>query len=59
VLREPSSAAVAAPAHTLPPAPTTPTSANCEAPVNIKIESAQVWTSVSPAAVEMAPKEIA
>ena len=52
-------AAVAAPAHTLPPAPTTPTSANCEAPVNISTDRAHVWSSDSPAAVEIAPNEIA
>src|SRR5207237_935365 len=58
-LREPSSAAVAAPAHTLPPAPITPTRANWEAPVNMRTDKAHVWSSGSPAAVEIAPKEIA
>jgi hypothetical protein len=50
---------VAAPAHTLPPAPITPTIANCDAPVNIRSESETVWTSVRPAAVEIAPNESA
>ena len=58
-LRDPSSAAVAAPAHTLPPAPITPTSANWEAPVNMRTDKAHVWSSDTPAAVEIAPKEIA
>jgi hypothetical protein len=58
-LRDPSNAAVAAPAQTLPPAPITPTRANCDAPVNISTDSAHVWNSVRPAAVEIAPNEIA
>src|SRR5207248_10037064 len=58
-LRDPSSAAVAAPAHTLPPAPRTPTRANCDAPVNMRTERVHVCSSERPAAVEMAPKEIA
>jgi len=48
-----------APAHTLPPAPITPTSANWEAPVNMRTDKAHVWSSDTPAAVEIAPKEIA
>src|SRR5437868_13052615 len=57
--REPSSAAAAAPAHTLPPPPITPTSANCEAPVNTSTDSAHVWSTDNPAALEIAPNEIA
>jgi len=59
VFREPSNAAASTPAQMLPPAPTTPTNASCEAPVNISTESANVCMRDSPAAVEIAPNETA
>src|SRR6266550_2974809 len=59
VLRDPSNAAATAPAQMLPPAPTTPTSANCDAPVNMRSDSAPVWRTDSPAAVAIAPNEMA
>jgi hypothetical protein len=34
----------------------TPTSANCDAPVNMRRESAHVWRTLRPAAVAIAPK---
>jgi hypothetical protein len=36
-----------------------PTSANCDAPVNISSDRAHVWSSDRPAAVEIAPNESA
>src|SRR2546429_9228819 len=57
VLRDPSNAAATAPAQMLPPAPTTPTNANCDAPVNMRSDSAPAWRQDSPAAVAMAPNE--
>ena len=50
---------MAAPAHTLPPAPITPTSANWEAPVNINSDRLAVWSSDRPAAVAIAPNDSA
>ena len=58
MFRLPSSSAVSAPEIGDPPDATTPTSANCEAPVNTSRDSAQVWRTDSPAATEMAPKEM-
>ena len=55
----PRSTAVATPALAAPPVPTTPTSANCDAPVNIASESVQVWAIEKPAAVEIAPNDSA
>ena len=40
-----------------PPPPTTPTKANCEAPVNMTTLSAQVCTTLSPDATDTAPKD--
>ena len=39
------------------PAAITPTMANCDAPVNITRERAQVCQMLNPAETEMAPKE--
>ena len=58
-LREPNNAAVAAPAHAFPPAPMTPMKANCDAPVNIRSDSTQVWRTDRPAVTESAPNESA
>src|SRR5258708_25651159 len=58
-LREPSRAAAAVPAHTPPPAPITPTRANCDAPVHITADRKQVCRIDRPAAVEIAPQEMA
>ena len=55
VLREPRRSALAIPAGTEPPAPSTPTSANCEAPVNASSDSAQVCRTESPAVTLTAP----
>ena len=55
VLRTPSSDAVAIPLSALPPAPRTPTTANCDAPVNVRRESKQDCRTVKPAATEAAP----
>ena len=43
------------PASAEPPAPSTPTSANWEAPVNTRSERAQVWSTESPAVTPAAP----
>ena len=59
MFRDPSSAAATAPDHTLPPAATTPTRANCDAPVNITRDITHVCASERPAAVEIAPNETA
>ncbi len=56
-LREPSNAAVAAPAQALPPAPMTPMKANWEAPVNMSSDSAQVSSTDSPAVTDRAPND--
>src|SRR5579864_9189536 len=58
-LRMPSRHAVATPAQTPPPAPITPTRANCEAPVNMTSDRKHVCTSDRPDVAEMAPNEIA
>ena len=50
---------MATPALAAPPVPTTPASANCEAPVNMASESTHVWATENPAAVEIAPNESA
>src|SRR5262249_30170891 len=39
------------------PPPISPTNANCEAPVNISTDRAQVWGAVRPAATASAPNE--
>ncbi len=57
MFRVPSISAVSAPESGAPPAAATPTNANCEAPVNITSDRAQVWRTESPAATETAPKE--
>ena len=57
MLRVPSSRAVSPPESGVPPAASTPTKANCEAPVNITSESAQVCATERPAATETAPKD--
>src|SRR5664279_135263 len=56
-LREPSSVAVAAAASGAPPAPSTPTSANWLAPVNMTADSVAVCGTDSPVAVAIAPKD--
>jgi hypothetical protein len=58
-LRVPRRTAVATPALAAPPVPTTPTSANRDAPVNMASERMQVWTIEKPAAVEIAPNDSA
>ena len=55
----PNSAAVAAPAHGLPPEAITLTNANCDAPVNMSSESAQVCAIDRPAVTEIAPNDSA
>jgi hypothetical protein len=57
VLRLPSSSAPATAAAAVPPDARTPTSANCEAPVNSSSDSAQACPTLSPAAVHAAPKD--
>ena len=42
-------------ASALPPAPRTPTSANCEAPVNISSDIVDACQTFSPAATAAAP----
>ncbi len=39
----------------LPPAPTTLTTANCDAPVNTSADIAQVWATLRPAATASTP----
>jgi hypothetical protein len=58
VLRVPSSSPVTAPAIGLPPAPSTPTKANWEAPVKTSSDRAQACSTERPAATEIAPKEM-
>ena len=48
-----------APANGFPPEPTTPISANCDAPVNISSDSAHVCGTSSPAATDSAPNDSA
>jgi hypothetical protein len=57
VLRVPSSSAVAAPDSGAPALAITPTSANCEAPVNISSDSRQVCHTSRPAPTDTAPNE--
>ena len=54
----PSRVAVTMAANPVPPAPTTPTKANCEPPVNINADRAQVCQASSPDATPKAPNEI-
>jgi len=54
--RIPSSDAVAIALTALPPAPKTPTTANCEAPEKVSSESAQLCATVKPFATAAAPK---
>ena len=49
--------AVATAASPVPPAPITPTKANCEPPVNMSSERAQVCQTDRPAATPRAPKD--
>jgi hypothetical protein len=49
---------VAIPEMALPPAPITPTIANCDAPENVRSESRLVWRSENPAAILAAPKAV-
>src|SRR5690606_6325630 len=58
VLRAPSSSAPTAPAIRLPPPATTPTSANCEAPVKANRLSAHAWGTLSPAATAAVPNAV-
>jgi hypothetical protein len=48
---------VAAPDSGVPPLAITPTSANCEAPVNISSDSRQVCHTSRPAPTDTAPNE--
>ena len=57
-LRIPRSDAVAIPERALPPAPITPTTANCDAPENVRSESAHVCRIENPAAIPAAPNAI-
>ena len=58
MLRVPSSRALATAATPLPPAPTTPTRANWEAPVNIDSDITTACATVSPAEAAAAPKAV-
>ena len=58
VFRTPSKEAVAIALSALPPAPNTPTTANCDAPVKVRSESKQLCKTEKPAATEAAPKAI-
>ena len=53
----PSSIAVAAPVIAAPPPPMMPAIANWLPPVNITSDSTHVWSTLRPAAVEIAPNE--
>ena len=55
-LRIPSREAVAIPLSAVPPAPNTPTTANCDAPENVKSESKQLCRTEKPFATAAAPK---
>ena len=57
VLRVPSSNAVSAPESGLPPEARTPTNANCEAPVKISSDIAQVCSDAQPARDAKAPND--
>ena len=48
---------MAAAAEPVPPAPMTPTKANCEPPVNISRLSTLVCSTLSPAATDSAPSD--
>jgi hypothetical protein len=54
--RTPSSDAVAIALTGFPPAPRTPTAANCEAPEKVKREIKQLCRTENPLATEAAPK---
>jgi hypothetical protein len=57
VLRSPSRTPVTVAETTVPPAVSTPTKANCEAPVNISRLRAQVCQTSRPADTDTAPKD--
>jgi hypothetical protein len=57
MLRVPSKTAVAAPDNGAPPDATTPTKANCEAPVKTKRLRAQACQTLSPEATAIAPND--
>ena len=57
MFRVPSISAVTAPESGAPPAATTPTIANWDAPVNITNDRTQVCSTDRPAATETAPNE--
>lgn len=57
MFRAPSSTADAVPDTGDPPPASTPRSANCEPPVNMSTDSAQVWPTDSPDAVPSAPND--
>nr|WP_233552938.1 hypothetical protein [Jiangella rhizosphaerae] len=56
-MRTPSSSAVGTAVSPAPPLPMTPTSANCDAPLNITRLSTMVCHTLSPDATETAPNE--
>ena len=58
-LRAASSSAGGRPAAAVPPDATTDTNVNCDAPVNVSSDIAQVWATLNPAATESTPKETA
>jgi hypothetical protein len=41
-----------------PPAASTPTNANCDAPVNTSIDITHAWAGLRPAATARTPKEM-
>ena len=55
-LRTPSREAVAIALIGFPPAPITPTTANCEAPEKVRSESRQLCRTLNPFATAAAPK---
>ena len=57
MLRVPSIRAVAAPDIGAPPEATTPTSANCDAPVNTNRLITQVCATVNPVVTAIAPND--
>ena len=58
VFRTPNKDAVAIPVSALPPAPNTPTTANCDAPEKVRSERRQVCRIENPAATPAAPKAV-
>ena len=58
ILRKPIREAVAIPAIAVPPAPSTPITANCEAPVKVKRLSKQACSTENPEATAAAPKAV-